>query len=286
VAVIRDLADLAFRLCALVVLAPPSTMLSAQHNHGAPVSQEKTWDDYVEVRFAGWNGSALTGPGSRLQLDSGDVHLSNSVNNAIRHFGSRSSVPFVLRLEDNLDDELFDQLWRRRTAGDVAARTAANPHVSVGHSSSITAAADDFLRAQGLEGTEYTSIHLRRGDAVRECNTSLGRVEDALRGCRNLYPAIKDLPTVLFTDETDEGYLAAVLSTASAQEGAPKSSRTLITADAWFSERLDDNFAVFAAGQVVKDRAVAGLTMRRRQHCGRCWMRTQHGVEQAMLRLG
>merc|ERR1719197_1058484 len=81
-------------------------------------------------------------------------------------------------------------------------------------SNSVEAAAEDFFKHAGLSRGKYLTLHVRRGDAMVACDTSVPKVVEYVTCSVEAggWSGRQDQPLVIFTDERDPQYKNALLN--------------------------------------------------------------------------
>ena len=126
--------------------------------------------------------------------------------------------------------------------------------------------------------SEFGSLHIRRGDAIRECNTAMNHVREylecSLKACKL---EMGDFPVIFFTDERSEHYINRVDELLTGLNHTMINGETLIKNVMQSSietgvlpEKFDNNFFRFEVGGYIKNAARYQLAQRRKLQCTKC----------------
>ena len=126
--------------------------------------------------------------------------------------------------------------------------------------------------------SEFGSLHIRRGDAIRECNTSTNHVrmylECSLKACQL---EMVDFPVIFFTDERSEQYinridelLMGLNHTMINGETLSKNVMQSSIDTGELPEKYDNNFFRFEVGGYIQNAARYQLAQRRTRQCTKC----------------
>ena len=283
-----------------MVLPIPFLALSADHNHNLNVSSMFQWSDFVNATYPNGDDKLVTEyidlnslHGVRLSTDNSatDDDLRNTFAEARKFL--RQGKRFTWALSRLLHQSSFCKLGLEvcyQAPGlpqpffhDIVyegKQKTGYPQM-LDSSSSIYKIKDSFvsrLKTDFNPPDKYISFHVRGGDSIDSCDTSLDRILDYL-SC-SLKNEKQSLPIVLFTDETHTAYIDAV--TSMGQQLVPK--RVIVHGDRLLSRTVDDlihtgeipehfhssNYVVYAASLLVEQTAKAVLQLRRKCHCNLC----------------
>ena len=123
--------------------------------------------------------------------------------------------------------------------------------------------------------SEFTTLHIRRGDSVRTCDTTIKKImhylECSLKSCS------KNLPVLFFTDEIDQIYVGKV------EQILENLNHTVFNGEKIISEFFensissgkiesyyDNNFFRFQISNYIKSMSKYQLVQRRSFHCNSC----------------
>ena len=134
--------------------------------------------------------------------------------------------------------------------------------------------AEKVLIAAGIK-SDFATIHIRRGDAKKECSTPLEKIrkyaECSLKNCT------KNLPVILFTDETDTTYINGVKQIFQDidfkfidGEGLIKSTFRNISRENPDLKKFENNYFFFQTSNFIKSISSYQLVQRRRFACHEC----------------
>ena len=234
IAVLRPLATLAIALDASLQLARPCKLLDQKHNHNRPVSCNYTWSRYLEVTHNGRAFDLDDHPccTDRRLLPVPVVKLSRE--QLLSYSGPR---PFVVepRYWEGLYEAHFSPVAPHLT----------QPQLTF--SRDVCHAALALLSRLGVDG-DFASMHMRRGDALSQCDSSTRRVADALDNLSAVLP-------VLFhtQDDADTAYVHEV------QRLRPRMHHL----DPMLQQlHPDDNFMVFAIERQLEEFGSVQVTFR------------------------
>lgn len=144
-----------------------------------------------------------------------------------------------------------------------------------------------FLAQLGLRNKTFVSLHVRRGDTQSQCKTSVAEVLRYVACSRRTSARAAVSPIVVFTDEREPRYLAALLS---GLASAAKSNASTVAADGGARHRATvhhgdallerlvaaddlprgDNFLIYAASSAIKEAAEGWLVQRHDPVHGDC----------------
>ena len=117
------------------------------------------------------------------------------------------------------------------------------------------------------------ALHIRRGDTVNKCDTSIGAVLKYMRCPGARFNVTTNHKLVFFTDETSPSYIDAVQRTLSS---LPRWGGGIVHGDEMVRELLDgsdraDNYLVYSVASLLMSRADQFFAMERcggKQDCG------------------
>ena len=184
-------------------------------------------------------------------------------------------LPSLTRLYRHVRAGDYVQLASSEDVRAVASSVLTSVGLSLDHSS---------LEPEGGGRAEYVTLHVRRGDAQKVCDSSIAAVASYVAcSLGNLVPLMSVKPRMLlfFTDETDPRYLAALSDAlrqvirqhAELPEGLYGSSMRVEHGDALvahLSSDVENNFR-FAVSMQIQAHAATQLE-RSRQRCAPCDM--------------
>ena len=205
--VLLNLLRWAWALDVRLNIPPPCKWLSPNHNFGAPLECNSTWDRYLSV--------------------------------APRSLLTAEPCALILRNFYAVDARLLD----------------AAP-VTVQKSQFVREEALKLSRDMGLP-PKYDFMHIRRTDAIRECNTNLVRMKRILRDRRFVTAHV-----VYTTDEPDAAYSDAIT------EALATRNLTVYRPQEWLLPRFPrDNYMVFSIEEHLMSTASATHEWHRRESC-------------------
>ncbi|KAJ8611369.1 hypothetical protein CTAYLR_006479 [Chrysophaeum taylorii] len=302
---IAHVANMAASVCARVVVPPPCELLSTtRHNLGKALPCTEGWSRYASIRYAmASDAEALPLAESTHQVEARVVSptaesVAAGYDEAWRLAAAGTS--FAWQIGANYRE------WKRSAQEHVAGvavstarRKARRSNISrceyvvTGPSPRVAALADDFVRSTRLP-SRFATLHVRRtGDEKSSssssskrrrgatCDTSVAAVTryaacsllplGTLLGASSASSSFLDA-VVLFTDERDEAYVAAVVANLEATLRAAGGARVVhgdAALRALAARDRDDNFFIFGAAMSVMHRARVRLRMQR-THCEPC----------------
>ena len=169
--------------------------------------------------------------------------------------------------------------WRNGTAIRRVDDDASCGYVRFEPSIMVQRLATDFIHSITLAGNSFTALHVRRGveegagGASRRCSTKVGNVAayvDCMTGAGtgHRHPPDSSHPLVLFSDENDpvwrQGLLRQVSHLRSVRlQPVDGDERLRTLARQAFADGERDNFLIYAAANLVRQRASRSLELRR-----------------------
>jgi len=149
------------------------------------------------------------------------------------------------------------------------------------HAAMIVDMVESAIHSNHPDDTIYGSLHIRRGDAIQDCDTSLAKMKEfftcSLKGTEEVG---RHIAILMATDETDAAYKQAVVDMV---DGYPHVS--IVDIDTWVREMIaketkaghippgmNNNYHVYGIGNGVKsDKKVAfKMQKRRKDWCEMC----------------
>lgn len=296
-------ACLASHLCARVAVMPPCAMLTEDHLDGQPLSCDVKWDRYFNITRKSSGEPLLTVHSSLSTPD-----LSNQLSLSGTDFititpSSDIGGEFALALRSHVMGQSF--LWQlswhtytqpvnyeamkdlRVSARQLGVRLwdPNAPPIRISWSSTVLQMRESFFARHGFDAGRFITLHVRRGDAIDECNTSAAHVANYVACVLDNEGRRESAePLLLFTDEEDSGYLQQLqdlLSRLTVHDviGSPRrvvhgdALLQLMLADASESRHdagdlSSDNYLVFAVGRAVQEAAASAIEIRSKYHTG------------------
>jgi hypothetical protein len=298
--VVTRMKCLALSLCARLVTASPCAMLSSSSSSAGALSCDISWERYIT--FTGPGGTHLP---PMLEVHTPSLLAANSTwmpadvpadaeristfdaydpSNPTADFDAehaqaqavlRSGRPFVWKLswhyprqaQKEMVDTLKPALETLVVPGGLAGKMSRRLGVVPGYGDATLALREALFRRAGATAGKYLTLHLRRGDALSQCDTTIPTVvsfvECELRNEGRFHTHSESL--LLFTDEADPTYLRDVVGNLSALW---QGQRTVLHADPLISDLSDDadNFLIFNIGLAVMEEAVSALEIRDKTH--------------------
>lgn len=202
---------LAALLCARIQLRPPcEKVLKYQVGN---MSREVAWSKFIDVVAA--DGSKMTDP-----PDAADTRVKIPMKGSFeeRYALAKKAVADGKPFDWTLDFDWLSIPWGQTLPpGDLAILTAESEihrkachNFAIRPSAETLEAASKFRSELGLTQRHYATLHVRRGDAKVACDTSVAKVS-AYASCSLGKSVNMTLaPLILFTDEVDPEYLAAL----------------------------------------------------------------------------
>jgi len=281
--VLMGVACLASTLCARVVVGSPCSMLNATANDGVPLDCEVGWSRYAAIGTADGMPLLLDGIGRDSSSSSAtrvpiayDRRMIEEHRQALA--AAKAGKPFVwpLSWHDDVVGHGAFPVWSDdvTTVSKLMSNLTARAPVATYGDGLTRQLRDSLLNAHGLSEGGYYTLHVRRGDALAECDTStptvLAYVECQLR---NEGAFSSDKPMLVFTDELDQGYLRSLLDGVSHLFGG---ARTVLHGDALLRQLYSaalpsaaaDNFVVFNAAVWLMETSASALEIRDKTHSG------------------
>jgi len=219
--VIRKSLALAEDVCSILYVPPPCVMLARHHNSNSRVACSRRWSDYVDT--SDYVRRLVVKVGSKLPSDAPPIftRLNNQRQHRLRgdhKWPCFSLVPPIPLLP-----------WANR----------------IENIANLTAQALPFQRFRGL--------HIRRGDLLKRCDSSVARVRAAV-----FLKARSTLPTVYWTNEKSGAYHKELARSLMRDENVtsqvvwldPMVSKIMKT-----TEKVSDNFSLYAVLEAFKARA-------------------------------
>mmetsp|Transcript_13417 Transcript_13417/g.40457 ORF Transcript_13417/g.40457 Transcript_13417/m.40457 type:complete len:281 (+) Transcript_13417:58-900(+) len=237
--VIRWLLNLAFAVCGRLLFPPPCVSLDPLHNNGTEVSCTLSWSDYVQVSHPQLLIDAVPSNHSRI------LEVPEYWGWRCHNILKKQSRSWVSRMGHN---------------------------ITIQPSSRLRDMANGVLDDIGLsENTTFIGLHIRRGDAVKTCNTAVHRV---VKKVRKFFSSTNSTglpaPLLYWSDETESAYHADLTKALMAIEHTLISR--VIHVDPILHPVAQNNYDVFAAELILEDRARATDTfieLRRHYACRR-----------------
>ena len=143
---------------------------------------------------------------------------------------------------------------------------------------------DRVLATLGLTPGSYMTLHLRRGDGVGTCDTSIGRVIQYL-DCSMPKPDLlpeEPMHLLIFTDETDSGYLNELLNRIGRLRLVDGVKRVVpVHGDRWVDSIMHDavhelriptdNYFNYEVGIAIQIATLLPMELRRHVNCPPCY---------------
>jgi hypothetical protein len=249
--ILGDMAELAGYLCATVEFPKPHSMLGTQHNHNKPISVNSTWTDYFNFTFYQDSSPAVFDlPDDMLDhpRTTNNVYAEEKYKDWLRIVtdGENKIVPdfqaveAFSRLQDPhstagfvwiIDQSFYDFIAELRALMSSRKKnnyTYAHELPSIqegyeqggcdysadqlpGHMQTIFDQVLAEIRNANEPHAKIGSFHIRRGDAINDCNTTLPRMKEYLDCTFNGTQAKARNITLLWSsDERDPAYRQAV----------------------------------------------------------------------------
>jgi hypothetical protein len=218
-AIILLITILASRLCARIILPRPCEMLSYPLM-GTDLPIEVDWDRYYTTQYRPNRGPMWTRDNStsakRKAVPAGTFGTQLTTALAMAEAG----VPFEWQLISDFQDQKWSERNLTTAILSYGRSCTDNPTVinqapdfstgpiSLAPSESVEALAASLRSEHDLVNGAYVAMHIRRGDAMGVCNDTISGIVDYVT-C-TLANATADEPIVIFTDERDRSFLAAL----------------------------------------------------------------------------
>ena len=214
---------LATSLCARLIYPSPADVLTTSHNGGAPVDPAWGWDRYLQLGLLPDGQPVIAPPGAELQAVAGATTIHSQRGQVAGNYTQVASLPgpFVWHIDENYY-RWFTQLPPLGCDGDQAilpdSEEKEHPmnwaEWSMPPSTVVQELACDTRDALGTTPDTQHSLHVRRDDTVYRCNTTVAAVVEHIKACDATWstPDPWDAVLVLFTDETDQGYLNELMA--------------------------------------------------------------------------
>jgi hypothetical protein len=251
--VLVSLWRLAASLCADLAVHPPATMLSeTQHNFGRKLSPSLWWDRYFHLP----NNLKFINAAVPDMLPSVNVGPTDKPQNIARAWEAakrrqQDGTPWRWSIDTGLFG-LMREDRKRMAAIDCSDRPWGASELVL----------SKMKKARhGLTGSDsgpFSTLHLRRGDVVDQCDTSVASVVRYMKCSWKKTPSWSEPGNerlVVFTDETDEAYLQQVVA---ALSELPRWGGGVLHGDPVVAKQLNqddqsDNFLVYAvASELMK----------------------------------
>ncbi len=274
--VIDNLAQIAGYLCAILEVPPPSKMLALKHNNGNRVSENVKWLDFRNLTFLQDDSQAVRGLDASFSedFDASPVYKEENFPGWLHIVSGKSDSKGLL--------EDFIRLQEFYTH-----------HFNLMHTQALLLEAlKERVRMNGLTNSIYGFLHIRRGDAIAECDTRIEVIDYFLKCSLNgTETQGKNITLLLGSDETNTTYREKVMKL---QDGFPhvsildadsltleviKEAATsgLIDASAGFE---NNNFYNYEVQRTLKrdsiDKFSSVFLDKRRKNCNKCTRLVDH----------
>lgn len=304
------LADLAGYLCADLHVPPPYLMLNKGHNMGERLPEDLRWSDFLNLSF-GYNQTIQewrkmedlpTTTSLRVKSNSPVGNWEKLMQLENFTLAQTASPPsdledgFAWEIKTNLyqmellksknpyeathhrpESFPFGMPWRRQNG--CKYNTFRQPSAYV--SKAVTEVQRRVDHHTALNESITGIFHIRRGDAVAQCDTSLERITRFLDCSFAETQTIGNFTLLLSTDEDDSSYIDAVLAMPQTVESLShvrihwmdrivRAATRMLIGNGSIPERLANNFFVFLVSQSIWKKASFALVQRRRSECPDC----------------
>ena len=301
--VLYHVGNLASYFCAFIVVDKPCELLnSKKHGQSSEVSCDLEWSDFKS--FKRYHGSGIDFGNDELILNkSFELKVKNKelvLNGAsIENFDKAVSlfdnnIEFIWEIDTNYykfrkilwnyfneflreQNTPFPVVYKKDEVSFSEHRDELECVNPPRYANNIVQIAKAALLKSGIN-SEFGSLHIRRGDAVRECNTAMSHVKTYLKCSLKACKAdMGDFPVIFFTDERNEVYINRV------DELLTGLNHTMINGEILINniiqdsietgslhKKYDNNFFRFEVGGYIKKAARFQLAQRRKMQCAKC----------------
>ena len=265
--IFKHYGKIADALSANFVVDPPCKPWQMLAHHGIEAPRDRWWDDYFDLR---------RGSGAALLLRSSDMSK-HKVANMSMVFVNSSAGDILAQFKKAQGSSCF--VWHLPhyfnygspiKAPLIYAATNETPEITVLESATVTTLAETFVASLR---SNFTTIHIRRGDTTEDCNTFTDRVvslyetaaESAVASSNASAPIV-----VYFTDERKAAYLKDLdrrFILALPPQGEVIFGNTRVRS--LNTSLLEDNYLLFAITSAIRSRATLDINFERSLICGR-----------------
>lgn len=292
-------------LCAKVIIPAPVKWLSARHNRGKPLTSNLTWEDNL-ARFEFVNTGELAASANRHALGPENVTewltLSSRGNLLQEHFeilrnftaqqqqSQINGTPRTPNYSKAFEWTLIGNFWNyerslnKATHKDSTMYTGmyiprCNIEIRIPPQlvTVVNKVQENIVAKTGTD--RFGSLHLRRGDAVNACDTSINKMANYL-SCtfQNYTRAVKDMPLLVSSDDRSTSYRALLKKEIEINTGmlvvdldneVEEALRRAIESGEAPAYQMN-NFAVFVIVEEIRRRTIFQLQRRRRFVCNDC----------------
>ena len=237
--IIHDLSQLAGYLCAEVVVPPPSKFLHERHNFGRHISTDLLWSDLYNITFIEDGNPVIRSTEAEFDADY-DSFKSKDWFHIVSSSGLKLEEDFkrveMFSLQQDLDEEssrgfvweinehwLISDLVRdglpvnqlnpqnndkmRPGIGLKEGCVYSNSDTEPSHLQIMQKRLLNRFKRLSPQNSIFGLLHLRRGDSIDTCNTSVDRVKEylacSLDGTESLG---RNITLLMMTDEDDVEY--------------------------------------------------------------------------------
>jgi len=178
--------------------------------------------------------------------------------------------------EDNAKKRLFVQVNQQH-------QIPYNTFVHIDMPASVYEICNRTMTSLAITEGSYMSLHIRRNDAINQCNTSIKRIVEYLHCLTYTSEQLRlnnwRSRLLIFTDETDSNYLTELVNSIEAIRPVNYTERIVpihvdpiidrIIYDASHVLRIpSDNYYNFVVGQQIQKKSTLQIEFRRRDMCG------------------
>lgn len=215
--------NLAIFLCAVVYVLKPCEMLNVRHNvdnlrKAKKLDCELRWDDFFEIQDFNGNDVLMVDDNSGFINDKRTILKRSNITN-MYHRASTSKTNWIWKI-----DTIWFRFWLEterslsKTYGKhnypsfkgASRASTSGCFYPMEFSDPIKKVFLEFLKSTNLKQFEYITLHIRRGDAKKLCNTSIEKMNNyitcSLANC-NADNFGFNQTIIVFTDELNSEYL-------------------------------------------------------------------------------
>ena len=283
-------ANLASYLCAYIIVDKPCKLLNVtNHGKGVQVSCDLNWSDFNEYKRYSNSGmepdvmilpkNQITPP--KIQLKGTNLEL---FEESVRLFENNTQFSWEIdtgfyswskKLQKYLTENLRPEntsypLINSKTQVEDQLECISPPR----YGKIVVTLAEKVMIKSGIK-SEFGTLHIRRGDAIQQCNTEINRVKNYLE-C-SLKKCDSDFPVILFTDEPSETYLKNISDVLTSLNHKMINGEKLITSvletevrNGRLSDKYINNFIQFKISLLIRYSSRYQMIQRRKENCNDC----------------
>ena len=290
ISILYHVNNLASYLCANIIVDKPCKLLDVkEHGKGVPVSCDLNWSDFKQFKRYSNSG-----------MEPDDMILTNKQITPpkvqLKAFNSENFEKAVSLFENNIqfswETDRNYYLWRNQLqeyfTEHLRPENTSYPVINswtqvqdqlecispIRYSKIVISLAEKVMIKSGIN-SEFGTLHIRRGDAIRECNTAINHVKDYLE-C-SLKKCNGDFPVIFFTDEPSQRYSKKVSDLLSSLNHKMINGEKLIKSvleieilNGRLSKSFNNNFFQFEISNLIKEISRYQMVQRRKRMCNNC----------------